>query len=97
MGSRRCKESAEGQGVSCHDNGEIVGQGGDDRGRAWRPVMEAGHGDRTWRQGMETGDGGRAWRQGMEAGNGDKERAESQEVSRRSLPLKCSNVRSVSR
>ena len=27
----------------------------------------------------------------------DKERAESQEVSERSLPLKCSNVRSVSR
>ena len=34
---------------------------------------------------------------GMETGNGDKERAESQEVSGRSLPLKCSNVRSVSR
>ena len=80
MGSRRCKESAEGQGVSCHDNGEIVGQGGDDG-----------------RQGMETGHGDRSWRQGMEAGNGDKESAESQEVSGRSLPLKCSNVRSVSR
>ena len=46
--------------------------------------MEAGHGD--W-----------AWRLGTETGNGDKERAESQEVSGRSLPLKCSNVRSVSR
>ena len=33
----------------------------------------------------------------METGNDDKERVESQEVSGRSLPLKCSNVRSVSR
>ena len=71
MGSRRCKDSAEGQGVSCHRNGEIVDQGGDD--------------------------GGRAWRLAMETRNGDKERIESQEVSGRSLPLKCSNVRSVSR
>ena len=46
---------------------------------------------------METGHRDRAWRQGMETGNGDMERAESQEVSRRSLPLKCSNVRSVRR
>ena len=29
----------------------------------------------------------------METGDGDKERVESQEVSGRSLPLKCSNVR----
>ena len=42
---------------------------------------------------METGHGDR----GMETGNGDKERVESQEISGRSLPLKCSNVRSVSR
>ena len=54
-------------------------------------------GGRVWRLGMETGDGDRTWRQGMEAGNGDMERVESQEVSGRSLPLKCSNVRSVSR
>ena len=45
----------------------------------------------------ETGHGDWAWRLGMEEGNGDKERVESQEVSGRSLPLKCSNVRSVSR
>ena len=44
---------------------------------------------------METGHGDRAWRQGMETGNGDKESIESQEVSGRSLPLKCSNDRSV--
>ena len=50
-------------------------------------MTETGHGDRH-------GDRGR--RQGMEAGNGDKERVESQEVSGRSLPLKRSNVRSVS-
>ena len=50
--------------------------------------MEAGHGD--WR-------GLRITETGMETGNGDKERVESQEVSERSLPLKCSNVRSVSR
>ena len=49
--------------------------------------------DRAWRQGMETGHG----YQGMETRNGDKERVESQEVSGRSLPLKCSNVRSVRR
>ena len=80
MGSRRCKDSAEGQGVSCHEYAEIADQGGDDG-----------------RQGMEAGDGDRGRRQGMEAGNGDMERVESQEVSGRSLPLKCSNVRSVSR
>ena len=56
--------------------------------RACRPDMETGHGDRERRQDMETG---------METGNGDKESVESQEVSGRSLPLKCSNVRSVSR
>ena len=33
----------------------------------------------------------------IETGNGDKERVESQEVSGRSSPLKCSNVRSVRR
>ena len=33
----------------------------------------------------------------IETGNGDKERDESQEVSGRSSPLKCSNVRSVRR
>ena len=79
MGSRRCKDSAEGQGVSCHENGEIVGQDGDDRGRTWRQGMETGDGDRGRRQGMETGHrdrggmgmtGGRAWRQGMETGEG---------------------------
>ena len=46
---------------------------------------------------METGHGGRTWRPGMDTRNGDKERVESQEVSGRSLPLKCSNVRSVRR
>ena len=69
MGSRRYKDSAEGQGVSCHRNGEIAGQDGDDG----RQGMETGHGDRggtgmtgdrAWRQGMETGDRGRAWRLG---------------------------------
>ena len=55
--------------------------------------METGHGDRGGTGMM----GGRAWRQDMETGNGDKERAENQEVSERSLPLKCSNVRSASR
>ena len=59
--------------------------------------MKAGHGDWRGLRMTETGHGDRAWRQGMEARNGDKERAESQEVSGRSLPLKCSNVRSVSR
>ena len=63
--------------------------------------METGHGgrhgDRAWRPGTEAGHGDRGRRQGMEAGNGDKERVESQEVSGRSLPRKCSNVRSVSR
>ena len=61
MGSRRCKDSAEGQGVSCHRNGEIVGQDGDDRGEG----METGHRDRgdgddegrTWRPDIETGEG----------------------------------------
>ena len=86
MESRRCKDSAESQGVSCHRNGEIVGQAGDDGGEGM------GHRDRG--AGMK---GGRAWRPDMETGNGDKERVESQEVSGRSLPLKCSNVRSVSR
>ena len=33
---------------------------------------------------------------GQVTGNGDKERVESQEVSGRSLPLKCSNVRPAS-
>ena len=66
-------------------------------GRTWRPGMETGDGDRAWRPGMETGHGDRGRRQGMEAGNGDMERVDSQEVSGRSLPLKCSNVRSVSR
>ena len=59
MGSRRCKDSAEGQGVSYHENGEIAGQDGDDRGRTWRPDIETGHGDWAWRLGMEEGDGGR--------------------------------------
>ena len=86
MGSRRCKDSAEGQGVSCHRNGEIVGQDGDDRGEGM------GHRDRG---GTETGYGDRERRQGMETGNGDKESVESQVVSERSLPLKCSNDRSV--
>ena len=87
MGSRRCKDSTEGQRVSCHRNGEIVGQDGDDEGRTWRQEI----------QGQGGNDRGRTWRQGMETGNSDKERAESQEVSGRSLPQKCSNVRSVSR
>ena len=50
MGSRKYKDSAEVQGVSCHENGEIAGQGGDDRDRAWR---------QTWRPGTEAGHGGR--------------------------------------
>ena len=60
-------------------------------------MTKVGHGDRAWRLERLRMTGGRAWRQGMETGNGDKERVESQEVSGRSLPLKCSNVRSVSR
>ena len=56
-------------------------------------MTEAGDGGRPWRLERAENDG----RQGMETGNGDKERVESQEVSERSLPLKCSNVWSVSR
>ena len=48
-------DSAESQGVRCHENGEIAGQGGDDRGRAWRQGMETGHGDRGG-SGMTGGD-----------------------------------------
>ena len=56
MGSRRCKDSAEGQGVSCHENGEIAGQGGDDEGRTWRQEI-VGQGGDDGRQDMETGEG----------------------------------------
>ena len=57
------------------------------RARGGPEMTETGHGD--WR-------GLRMTETGMETRNGDKERVESQEVSGRSLPLKCSNVRSVS-
>ena len=53
MGSRRCKDSTGGQGVSCHGNGEIVGQAGDDG----RQGMETGHGDWRGLRMKETGHG----------------------------------------
>ena len=71
MGSRRCKDSAEGQGVSCHGNGEIGGQGGDDRGRTWIQDMDTGHGYWAWRPGRDGDDGDRAWRLERAEDNGD--------------------------
>ena len=44
-------DSAEGQGVSCHENGEIVGQGGNDRGRTWRQEIVGQGGDEKSRPG----------------------------------------------
>ena len=86
-------DSAEGQGVSCHENGEIVGQGGDDGGRAWRLERAEDDGRERdgddGRQGMEAGHGDRggtgmtgdrAWRPGTETEDGDRGRRQGMET-----------------